>query len=339
MKSNYAQPYVAGFDCGGTKSEVVLSDLSGHVFDTFYGGGLNVNSFGEEASQEHLKKLLNDVIAKAVSEEVPREEAILQMKGACVGAAGISNKATLDVIRRAFSGFGFSFEPRVVGDFVSAVYGAHGEGEGLILISGTGSVCCGMHNGKIERCGGFGHLIDDEGSAYAIGRDVLSLVVRSLDGRAEKTAITQEVFEKLKIDTVQELVAYVYAPSTGKREIAQMAPLVMTGIRKGEKDAQAILDKAAESLADLAVPVARKLTVESPRIAFCGSVLEKNELLRAQTQDAILKRLPKAQCVPGKADAAYGSVKICLEALLSGTFAQTSSRRAEICRNRNEEMK
>ena len=52
----------------------------------------------------------------------------------------------------------------LVGDHVIALEGAHDGGPGIAVISGTGSICFGKRpDGKIERAGGWGHIIGDAG--------------------------------------------------------------------------------------------------------------------------------------------------------------------------------
>ena len=58
----------------------------------------------------------------------------------------------------------------VVSDAETALYGAHGGGPGVIVIAGTGSIALGRNAaGREARAGGWGWLVDDAGSAFAIG--------------------------------------------------------------------------------------------------------------------------------------------------------------------------
>lgn len=82
---------------------------------------------------------------------------------------------------------------RLVGDHETALAGALEEPAGVILIAGTGSICYGVNeSGAKFRAGGYGHIIDDAGSAYAIGRDILKAVVRSSDGRQGQTVLKEK---------------------------------------------------------------------------------------------------------------------------------------------------
>ncbi len=301
---------VVGMDAGGTSTKVKIADLSGKVLDFFEGEGMNINSFGPEGTKKHLEDILDTIREKLGSFE--------EIKAMCIGIAGISNPDTQSLIKETILSAGITIEPLLVGDQIVALYGAEGTGEGIVLIAGTGSVCSGRRideNGKeiLARAGGWGHLIDDEGSAYALGRDVLTAVVRSQDGRGEKTAMWKAVKEQLHVESVQDLIRFVYAKETGKKEIASLAPIVMTGIEAGEETAFEILKKAAVHLADDVIAVADQLNIESGKVVLAGSVLLKNTLLQTFLKKELKRRRNGIYIGEATYDAAYGAVLAALE--------------------------
>ncbi|WP_312430280.1 BadF/BadG/BcrA/BcrD ATPase family protein [Lacrimispora sp.] len=113
-------------------------------------------------------------------------------RGICIGAAGISNRDTAKLLTRNLKEQGMQGVIRLVGDHETALAGALEEPAGVILIAGTGSICYGINeSGAKFRAGGYGHIIDDAGSAYAIGKDILKAVVRSSDGRQGQTVLKE----------------------------------------------------------------------------------------------------------------------------------------------------
>ena len=116
----------------------------------------------------------------------------------CVGCAGMSNPELRRTLERMIRADGYEGAYMLAGDQAAALYAAHGAGPGAVLISGTGSICFGRNTrGITARAGGRGYKIDDEGSGYAIGRDILSAVVRAQDGRSRPTVLTELVFAQI----------------------------------------------------------------------------------------------------------------------------------------------
>lgn len=297
---------ILGFDCGGTKTKVDIAVMGEELSleDSFTVGGMNINAIGREGVLEAMAEAFDAVGPERLS----------RVRGICYGAAGISNPLTREVFlegtRRAFMP---PFPvPLLIGDHQAALWGAHAGGDGIILIAGTGSVCCGRRRNyqghwQEARCGGYGHLIDDEGSGYALGRDVLSAVVRSIDGRIPPTVMRQAVFEQLGISTVQQLIGFVYDKETTKKDIAALASILELGLAAGEKAANDILEKGARELAELVVPVARELGLQSGRLTFCGGVLTKNERMAAAVNARLKDILPDLKVSPAIYDAAFGA--------------------------------
>ena len=296
-------PYVVGMDAGGTKTKVTLMGLDRSILLSFEGGGMNVNSFGAEKTKENLKELLARLEAM--------DEGFSHLQNWCIGAAGISNPLTLRTLSEGAFESGLVKEPLMRGDQVAAFWGAHSGKDGIILVAGTGSVCYGQKGDLNARSGGFGHLIDDEGSGYALGRDVLSLVVRSLDHRNPPTVMQKTVFETLGITEGSQIVPFVYDPKRTKKDIASLAPIIMEGYEAGEEAAKNVLEKAATELSRMVTAVKEQLDLQEGKVALCGSVLQKNAVLKAMVSERILEETGFIAIDPEE-DAAYGA---CLMAL------------------------
>ncbi|MEX1447827.1 BadF/BadG/BcrA/BcrD ATPase family protein [Enterococcus sp. C76] len=53
--------------------------------------------------------------------------------------------------------------------------------DGVLIISGTGSVGYGLQHATFYRVGGWGHILGDEGSAYSIGLACYKQLANELD--------------------------------------------------------------------------------------------------------------------------------------------------------------
>ena len=108
---------------------------------------------------------------------------------ATVGLAGVRRKdihdRTLEQLTQYLS------EVKIIellSDGEIALYGATGGRPGLVVIAGTGSICCGKNrHGKYFCAGGWGPIVGDEGGASWISRKALQAVAQAADGRGSKT--------------------------------------------------------------------------------------------------------------------------------------------------------
>ncbi len=291
--------YVIGIDGGGTKTELIAVAMDGNEMFRIKSGPLNVNGTSEQNILETLTDLLSTTRQKA-------EGAFLA--AACIGAAGMSNPKAEETLRKAFVSTKFTAPLLIVGDHQAALAGALGSYVGMLLIAGTGSICCGRNESGCEaRTGGQGHLIDDEGSGYAIGRDILRAVVRAQDGRLQPTILTELVFDKLGITTTQELIANIYRTGQGKEVIAGFSSLLPKALAHHDAAAIAICKKAASELFALVIPVAHKLDLLKGKLALSGSVLLKDEAVREALLEELAHKLPELETVLPLADAASGA--------------------------------
>lgn len=226
---------------------------------------------------------------------------------AAVGLAGMDT-------RRDFEIFESEAAPRIRArrvlvrhDAEIALVGATAGEPGIIVIAGTGSAAGGRNReGRYLRCGGWGYILGDEGSAYWLGKKALSAVLRAYDGRGPETELTGAVMEALSIESPDEIVAKVYIEGMSVKEIASLAPLVTSAAERGDAVARGIVEEAARLLAEHVWALAERLGLgggEPVKVATVGGVFRAGRVVVepfkryvAERVDAVIiePRLPPA---------------------------------------------
>lgn len=269
-----------GIDGGGTKTEIAVADMQGRPIARKLLGPLNPVAYPNSPAQ----------IAKELEEYAGGD-----CKGICIAAAGTAAKQDGAAVKAAFQSI-CTGTVIVRTDIENLLYAAVGADDGLIVCAGTGSVCLGQKGGITARAGGRGHVFDDGGSAYAIGRDVLAAVIRASDGRGAQTALSKLLFDVCKTEDIAEITARYTAPQCKKSEIAALAPLLLNEGAKGDPVAEKIEDNAAAELALLALAVIKKLGLAACPVAFCGGMISRNKAIFKKSVAIIKAACPKATC-------------------------------------------
>ena len=255
--------FIAGIDGGGTHTRIELRDMANCLIRRGEFGPFNLNSIGVDA----FRRLLHEVFDWCGSMEC--------CERLCIGAAGISNPRVRSILAEELERSGFRGKWILCGDQEIALRGAM---DGVI--SGTGSICFGKNEaGETSRSGGFGHLIDDGGSGYAIGRDVLASAVRTIDGRVKDSEILQAVCTYLG-GKPEAIVPFVYHPETDKSAIARFSHIALDLAQRDDPEALRILNTEAKELSELVCAVQDRLEMHPCRIALLGGLLEANNPYR-----------------------------------------------------------
>ncbi len=308
--------YAAGWDGGGTKTAVVCVDMQGQL--------LGQNTFGPLNPNGNTKDQVLATVRDALEYMAKMPGGLHGCAFLQLGCAGVSNPAVVSILTNALREQGYPGKLHIAGDHEIMLQGAVGP-EGAVLVSGTGSVCMGQNSrGESARCGGWGHLIGDEGSGYAIGRDILKAAARAQDGRGPDTILYTMAFDALNLKDMGGLIRFVYSPDTDKSKIAALAPLLKTALERKDPTAQDIAEKAAAGLADLAYPVIEKLTLQTGLLALAGGILTGYDLIRQSTAARITLRYPKLSIIAPLQGAAAGAAAMAHQAAIKeGIFAST----------------
>lgn len=289
--------FIAGIDGGGTHTRIEMRDMDNTLVRRGGFGPFNINSIGETA----FRGLLREVFAWCGGME--------NCARLCVGAAGISNPKVGEILGEELAQAGFAGQWKLCGDQEIALRGAM-DGPGVVIISGTGSICFGKNAaGQTARSGGFGHLIDDGGSGYALGRDVLACAVRAVDGRLEDTAILQAVCQKLGSGP-EGIVPFVYSPETDKAAIAKFSYIALELAERRDASSLEILRRGAAELASLVRAVQGRLGLSGCRIAMLGGLLTEENAYRQVVAEE-LSRL--GEVVDASHSALWGAAQMAWE--------------------------
>ena len=294
-----------GWDGGGTKTEVCLTDEAGRLLARESFGPLNPNG----ADRSRMEKTVGDALRFMADHGVTGETC----GGFVIGMAGISNHAAAGWLREALARAGWQGPLTLAGDQQIALAGAI-EGHGAILIAGTGSVCFGRTPaGETFRVGGYGHLIDDVGSGYAIGREILMAAVRAEDGRAAPTLLRDRLYAEMGFTAAEDLVTWLYAPGREKREIAALARLLPEALEQRDPAAEGIAERAGEDLADLAVTAWRKSGMTDGELAMTGSILLHVSAIRGRVAARMREAYPEVCLMHPRGTPAEGAAKMARE--------------------------
>ncbi|HEV7431887.1 MAG TPA: BadF/BadG/BcrA/BcrD ATPase family protein [Steroidobacteraceae bacterium] len=267
-----------GVDGGGTKTAFVLLDHHGTIRASHQGG----SAFYLETGMETLRALLHEGI-----------RSVLRSAGIGVGELSYAyfgipvhgedeRTAELDRLPEPV----LPRERYTCGnDMVCGWAGSLACEDGINVVAGTGSICYGEYCGRSARCGGWGELFSDEGSAYWIARNGLTLFSRMSDGRAERGPLYELVRQRLEGRADIELAAWAQAElNLGRSRFAALARLVYQAAERGDVQAGQIFERAAHELAQLVEATRRALVIpalQSVPVSYSGGVFGIGTLVSA----------------------------------------------------------
>src|SRR5437763_608728 len=169
--------YYLGVDGGASKTAALVTDDAGHALGDGMAGPSNHLRVGIETAARNIERAVNKALVTA---DVASREIIWTY----CGIAGSDHPAHRQEVVDSLSVFFPRGNFTVDNDARIALTGAIGFGPGVVVIAGTGSVAVGRNAGGEEaRAGGWGPIVGDEGSGYAIARAGLAAVLRAYDGR------------------------------------------------------------------------------------------------------------------------------------------------------------
>jgi N-acetylglucosamine kinase-like BadF-type ATPase len=279
-----ARHVAVGLDAGGSKTQLVAEWEGASARVERRGPAANPTQVGRDESAEVLSTLVKEGI---------RSRGLIDRLAVCAGVAGAgrsdAQRALADRLRRALADEAGGVAVEVVHDACIALEAAFGPESGLVLIAGTGSVVLARTRaGTTRRAGGWGHLLGDPGSGYAVGRAGLRAVAAAFDG-GDDTALRARVSEAYGIDDRAALLQKVYQETWALQDVA---PLVVAAAADGDSVATDILTSQVADLVRQVEWLVREVEDVVPRIALLGGMVH-NAHYEATLREALADRLPE----------------------------------------------
>jgi N-acetylglucosamine kinase-like BadF-type ATPase len=285
---------VVGVDGGGSKTDAVILDTDQRILGEGTAGPSNPLRVGIVRAAAAVR----EAIDKACEAAQIRHEDLL---AAQIGLAGARRTELRERVREALSNLGIA-DLEVVSDADIALYGATEGKPGVVVIAGTGSVCCGVNaRGKRNCAGGWGPVAGDEGSGAWIARRALRAIAHASDGRGPKTSLMAAACAYFHVTTPEDLSTAIYAPTMTNERLAGFGKPVIEAAKGKDQVAQEILAEAGRELGLAVAAVIRNLKLEPEpfQVAYVGGVFAAGgDLVLGPMSERILQVAPLAFVAP-----------------------------------------
>jgi len=278
-----------GVDGGGTRTRAAILD-GGRVLGKGVAGPSNPLRVGIATGAVAIRDAIDKACAAAL---VQRDDIV----AAGVGLAGVRRNDVRTRMREVLVEILGIENIQLLPDADMALYGATDGAPGVVVMSGTGSISCGLNRqGKRVYVGGWGPVAGDEGSGSWIARRALQAVAHATDERGPQTALAAAACNYFQVNAPDDLSTAIYAPTMTNDRIAGFSKQVIEVARAGDPVARQILLEAGRELGKAAVTVIRKLKMEGERfqVAFVGGVFSAGELVIAPLRSEITRVARKA---------------------------------------------
>jgi N-acetylglucosamine kinase-like BadF-type ATPase len=198
----------------------------------------------------------------------------------------------------------------IASDGVTSLLGALGERDGAVVAAGTGSVCVARRGDRLAKVDGWGSLLGDAGSGFAIGRAGLDAALRHADGRGG-SAVLLGAAER-RYAPLPELAERIYSAEVPARAVAAFASDVAQEAAGGDPHARAILAEAACELALTACAALGRLfdPAEPAVVSYAGNVFRAGTPLLEPFEHEVLARRPGTEVMAPEGDALAGAARL-----------------------------
>ena len=287
---------ILGVEGGGTKTAWVLTEHDGGELRILDQGKLPSSNF-RLATPERLR---------AIFSELPK-----QIDRAGVFLAGCGTGEDRQLLSRLCAEIWPAAKIITGSDRDSGLAAALGHGDGIVVNAGSGSSVTGRRDDKIEKAGGWGHILGDAGGGYFISVQALRLILREYDLHRGEVQFTAKILHALSLNNLDELVRW--AQTADKMEIAMLAPVVFEAAAKGDAQVVEVLEEGARALTEYTEAVATRLHLLAPKVILIGGLFQGDSIYAHTFKRRLKKTLPDARIAAAERSPELGAAWLAAE--------------------------
>ncbi|MEG1932713.1 MAG: BadF/BadG/BcrA/BcrD ATPase family protein [Pygmaiobacter sp.] len=242
--------YIIAVDGGGTKTEFCTENLSTGEVRSFVFGSANYQSSSAEIAQESIVGGFAEVCKTL--ELNPQN-----VCGMVCGLAGCDTPENMQFYQTVAAKLPLSAEKLFLCNDSEMLLLSEVD-KGICVVAGTGSIAMGIGADQvIQRAGGWGIPLSDEGSGWWIGSQMLREYLRWQDGICS----AQPYFDRLTAQLGQSASAQGLAAAIclSTKETAALAQDIMDAAAQGDVFCAELVTRAAGHIADIVGAVYRRL--------------------------------------------------------------------------------
>lgn len=287
---------ILGVEGGGTKTAWVLverAELELRVLDQ---GKLPSANF-RLASADELR---------AMFQQLPKEIA-----RAGIFLAGCGTEEDRQSLTRICAEVWPNAKIVVGSDRDSGLAAALGNGDGIVVNAGSGSSVTGRRDRRIEKAGGWGHILGDAGGGYFLSIQALRLILREYDLHRGEVQFTTKILRALSLNNLDELVRW--AQTADKMEVAMLTPVVFEAAASGDSRVMEIIEEGARVLCEYTEAVATRLHVLAPKVVLIGGLFQRDSIYNHAFRRRLKKVLPDARVANSERSPQIGAAWLALE--------------------------
>src|SRR5436190_2947949 len=213
----------------------------------------------------------------------------------------------------------------VVGsDRDSGLAAALGRSDGIAVNAGTGASVTGRRGDRIEKAGGWGHILGDAGGGYFLSLQALRFILREYDLHRGEARFTASILRALSLNSRDELVRW--AQTANKMDVAGLAPVVFECAVNGDESVMKIVDEAAGVLSEYTAAVATRLGLLAPKVILLGGLFQRDGVYVHAFRRKLKKNLSDARVAMSEQSPELGAAWLAMQMEEHGTVTTVANK-------------